>query len=117
MDTATGKMLNSFAGHDNGVYRCRACFGFTEASVVCGDESGAIWAWDLLDVSWSPLSFFIFLTVDDGAQAKLMQPNPPPKVHEKVITWTEHHPTESGEMVTASADGTVKVWRHPTLPT
>lgn len=41
-----------------------------------------------------------------------MQPNPPPKVHNKVITWTEHHPSDAGEMVTASADGTVKVWRQ-----
>ena len=44
-----------------------------------------------------------------------MQPTPPPKVHDKIITWTEHHPTEAGEMVTASADGTVKVWRHPDI--
>jgi len=41
----------------------------------------------------------------------LLQPNPPPKVHHKVITWTEHHPTDSEEMITASADGTVKIWR------
>jgi mitogen-activated protein kinase organizer 1 len=117
MDTTTGKMLNSFSGHDNGVYRCRACFGHVEATVVCGVESGAVWAWDLLDVGFNPLSLLIFPALTVFAQAKLMQPNPPPKVHEKVITWTEHHPTESGEMLTASADGTVKVWRHPALPT
>jgi len=94
MDATTGKLLNDFEGHLNNSYRCRACFGFNEASVVCGDENGEVWAWDLLD-------------------ATVLQPNPPPKVHNKVITWTEHHPTEAGEMVTASADGTVKVWRHP----
>jgi len=46
-------------------------------------------------------------------QAKPLKPNPPPKVHHKVITWTEHHPTEAGELITASADGTAKVWRYP----
>jgi len=27
----------------------------------------------------------------------------PPKIHEKVITWIEHHPTKADEMLTASA--------------
>ncbi|KAF8161219.1 WD40-repeat-containing domain protein [Crassisporium funariophilum] len=94
MDCSTGKLLNDFTGHINEAYRCRACFGHAEASVICGDEMGQVWAWDLLD-------------------AKIMQPNPPPKAHAKIITWTEHHPSEPGEMITASADGTVKVWRYP----
>ncbi|KAH9485025.1 WD repeat domain-containing protein 83 [Psilocybe cubensis] len=94
MDCSTGKMLNDFTGHVNESYRCRACFGHGEATVICGDEKGQVWAWDLVD-------------------AKIMQPNPPPKVHSKLITWIEHHPTEAGEMITASADGTVKVWRYP----
>jgi mitogen-activated protein kinase organizer 1 len=51
MDSATGKMLNDFSGHTNESYRCRAVFGHGEASVVCGDEEGRVWAWDLLDVS------------------------------------------------------------------
>ncbi|KAI9572070.1 WD40-repeat-containing domain protein [Boletus coccyginus] len=92
-DAVTGKLLNAFTGHAHMSYRCRACFGHEEASVVCGDENGQVWAWDLVD-------------------AAVLQPNPPPKVHNKVITWTEHHPSEAGEMVTASADGTVKVWRQ-----
>ncbi|KAF9644042.1 nuclear mRNA splicing protein [Thelephora ganbajun] len=94
MDGSTGKLLNDFKGHVNTSYRCRACFGFNEASVVCGDENGVVWAWDLLD-------------------ATVLQPNPPPRVHDKVITWTEHHPIEAGEMITASADGLIKVWSHP----
>ncbi|EIN11574.1 nuclear mRNA splicing protein [Punctularia strigosozonata HHB-11173 SS5] len=94
MDSATGKLLNKFEGHAVAQYRCRACFGHGEASVLCGDESGAVWAWDLVDSSVLP-------------------PNPPAKVHDKVILWTEHHPTEAGELITASADGTVKVWKNP----
>ncbi|KAG7098701.1 hypothetical protein E1B28_000614 [Marasmius oreades] len=94
MDMTNGNMLNDFTGHVNMSYRCRGCFGHGEASVVCGDEKGMVWAWDLLD-------------------AKALEPNPPPKVHQKVITWTEHHPSDPNEMVTASADGTCKVWRSP----
>lgn len=55
MDAFSGKMLNDFSGHSHSSYRCRACFGHGEASVVCGDEKGEVWAWDLLDVS--PLQF------------------------------------------------------------
>jgi mitogen-activated protein kinase organizer 1 len=51
MDAITGKLLNDFSSHVHTSYRCRACFGHGEASVVAGDENGAIWAWDLLDVS------------------------------------------------------------------
>ncbi|KIL68845.1 hypothetical protein M378DRAFT_1058066 [Amanita muscaria Koide BX008] len=93
MDMGTGKLLNDFVGHVNEAYRCRACFGHAEAIVICGDEKGMVWAWDLMD-------------------AKILPPDPPPKVHHKVITWTEHHPTDAGEMITASADGTVKIWKH-----
>lgn len=50
MDLTTGKMLNDFQSHTNESYRCRACFGPGEASVICGDENGQVWAWDLLDV-------------------------------------------------------------------
>jgi mitogen-activated protein kinase organizer 1 len=110
MDMTTGKMLNDFTGHVNSSYRCRACFGQAEASVVCGDEKGMVWAWDLLDVSGQGFVLSSFLTI--LFQGKPFQPNPPPKAHDKVITWTEHHPTDA-EMITASGDGTVKVWRHP----
>ncbi|KAL1673775.1 WD40-repeat-containing domain protein [Schizophyllum commune] len=92
IDMSTGKMLNSFTGHNNNDYRCRACFGHNEATVICGDEDGVVWAWDLLE-------------------AKPLAPNPPPKVHGKMITWTEHHPLEASELLTASGDGTAIIWR------
>ncbi|KAI0028601.1 nuclear mRNA splicing protein [Vararia minispora EC-137] len=94
MDASSGRRLNDFSGHKHSSYRCRTVFGHGEATVACGDEAGAVWAWDILD-------------------ATALQPNPPPQVHHKVVTWIEHHPTEVGELVTASADGTVKVWQHP----
>ena len=53
MDMSTGKMLNDFKGHASASYRIRACFGHGEASVLCGDEEGKVWAWDLVDVRFS----------------------------------------------------------------
>lgn len=56
MDAATGKMLNQYTGHANESYRCRACFGHGEGTVICGDEKGLVWTWDLLEVrlpAWS----------------------------------------------------------------
>lgn len=44
-------------------------------------------------------------------QGNVLPPNPPPKVHDKLVTWIEHHPVEATEMITASSDGTVKVWK------
>lgn len=116
MDMSTGKMLNDFEGHTSSSYRIRACFDHGEASVVCGDEGGAVWAWDLVDVR-AICSFATKLSIRRDAdwdvypQAAPLQPNPPPKVHDKVVTWIEHHPIEAGELITSSADGTVKVWR------
>ena len=66
MDSSTGKLLNDFTGHVNEAYRCRACFGHAEASVVCGDENGQVWAWDLLDVC--PLRSFYNFTVSQNPQ-------------------------------------------------
>jgi mitogen-activated protein kinase organizer 1 len=60
LDLSTGKMLNTFKSHTNTSYRTRACFGFGEASVVSGDESGAVWAWDLVDVVIFSTHFKIF---------------------------------------------------------
>ena len=60
MDLSTGKMLNDFQSHLNVSYRCRACFGHAEASVLCGDENGQIWAWDLVDVRYSPCYYYDF---------------------------------------------------------
>ena len=59
MDMSTGKMLNDFKGHASASYRICACFGHGEASVVCGDEDGKVWAWDLGDVRFS---FLLFLS-------------------------------------------------------
>ncbi|KAK0501099.1 hypothetical protein EDD18DRAFT_1307511 [Armillaria luteobubalina] len=73
-------------------YWNRGCFGDGGASAICGDEKGM--AWNIV--------------------RKAVSTKSSPKVHGKSITWTEHHPSGEGEMITASADGTPNlVWRHP----
>lgn len=52
LDSTTGKLLNDFTGHANSSYRCRACFDHNEGVVLCGDEEGRVWAWDLVDVGF-----------------------------------------------------------------
>ncbi|ELU42555.1 nuclear mRNA splicing protein [Rhizoctonia solani AG-1 IA] len=62
MDRANGQMLNTFSGHISNDYRTHACFGHGEGSVLCGDEQGKIWEWDLLDVCLIGLTFIQKLT-------------------------------------------------------
>lgn len=93
LDRADGRVLNTFAGHVNRSYRTRSGFGHAEASVLSGDEDGRIWAWDLVD-------------------ATTIAPDPPPKAHNKVVTWLEQRPNDSNQLVSASADGTIKVWQN-----
>jgi len=90
LDRKTGHVLNTFQGHKNTQYRIRACFDVTEAAVLCGDEEGQLWSWDLVE-------------------ATTIGPIPPPKAHEKPILWTANHPEDS-ELLTASGDGTIRVW-------
>jgi hypothetical protein len=71
MDAITGKLLNDFTGHVHSSYRCRTCFGHGEASVIAGDENGAVWAWDLLDVS----SLTFVLTGDIYLSISQRRPN------------------------------------------
>lgn len=69
MDMTSGKMLNDFTGHMNDSYRCRACFGHGEAAVICGDEGGKVWAWDLLDVRLLFYCVLVPLTSSSAGQA------------------------------------------------
>ncbi|KAG8900970.1 hypothetical protein FRB99_005660 [Tulasnella sp. 403] len=93
LDRTNGSMLNIYKGHLNENYRSRACFGHGQSTIICGDENGKVWTWDLLT-------------------AAVIGPNPPESIHDKVINWVEHHPSEPGNMLTASADGTVKIWHN-----
>ncbi|GJN92506.1 hypothetical protein Rhopal_005536-T1 [Rhodotorula paludigena] len=88
LDLSNGTVVQTFSGHKNTSYRSQSCIGAREETVVCGDEEGKVWRWDL----------------ESGAPI-----GSPFKAHEKAILWTAHHPKEQ-HLVTAGADGSVKVW-------
>ncbi|KPV73791.1 uncharacterized protein RHOBADRAFT_38400 [Rhodotorula graminis WP1] len=89
LDLSNGTVVQSFTGHKNTSYRSQSCIGAREETVFCGDEDGKVWGWDL--ESGNPLARASF------------------QAHDKPILWTAHHPKEQ-QLVTASSDGTVKVW-------
>ncbi|BGP42078.1 hypothetical protein JCM10450v2_006164 [Rhodotorula kratochvilovae] len=89
LDLSHGRVVQSFTGHKNTSYRSQSCLGAREETVWCGDEEGRVYGWDL--ESGGPL------------------PAPSFKAHAKPILWTAHHPKEQ-QLVTASSDGTVKIW-------
>ncbi|KAL7413237.1 nuclear mRNA splicing protein [Mrakia frigida] len=105
LDRTNGKVLASFAGHVNTEYRSKASFAYGEGSVVCGDEEGRVWAWGVMNSK--PL-----LPTTTSEPSSKPAPTKPKKIHDKVVTWVETHPSNGEEMLTASADGTVKVWRR-----
>lgn len=94
MDRSNGKLLATFASpaFKNTSYRSQCAFGYGESTVMAGDESGNLWVWGVIEAK----------PVIPGGR----------KIHSKVITWIEPHPTKSDELLTASADGTVKVWGY-----
>ena len=49
MDKGDGKLLQSYGGHTNKVYRIRSCLGMGDAAVVSGSEDGCLYAWDMLE--------------------------------------------------------------------
>ncbi|GHJ83712.1 hypothetical protein NliqN6_0114 [Naganishia liquefaciens] len=92
LDRTNGQMLATFKDAEfvNNAYRSQIAFGYGEDIVLAGDEQGGLWAWNVID-------------------SKPLEAEPA-KIHSKVITWVETHPLHGNEMLTASADGTVKVW-------
>ncbi|TKA53690.1 hypothetical protein B0A53_03732 [Rhodotorula sp. CCFEE 5036] len=88
LDLQHGTVVQSFTGHKNTNYRSQSCFGAREETVICGDEDGKVFGWDM------------------EAGTILGKPF---KAHERAILWTAHNPKER-QLVTASSDGKVKVW-------
>ncbi|GAA5859512.1 hypothetical protein JCM8547_006857 [Rhodosporidiobolus lusitaniae] len=88
LDLAHGTVIQTFTGHKNTSYRSQSCIGKGEATVISGDEEGMVRGWDL--ETGSPVG-------------------KPFKAHEKAVLWTAHHPKQD-QLITAGADGAVKVW-------
>lgn len=75
LDLKHGTVVQSFTGHKNTSYRSQSCFGAREETVICGDEEGQVFGWDMEAVSalspglgW-PMSGRNFATIMDGGAA------------------------------------------------
>ncbi|CCF53619.1 hypothetical protein NDA11_002608 [Ustilago hordei] len=98
LDTKDGTLLQTYKGHKHESYRCKSDFTNEEDGVVFGDEEGNLVGWDTVSGER--------LAVGSKGEA----------AHTKPILWVEHNPDssqEGSEIVTASADGVVKIWRTP----
>lgn len=110
MDAQTGDMFQAYTGHKNQSYRSKVTFGVKEATVVFGDEDGKVWTWDVETVSRSARAHVRQQKTNvQRYQGKTVSTT---QAHDRTILWTAHHDTNS-QLVTASADGTVKVWGPP----
>lgn len=49
LDKTSGKVLQSYAGHENKSYRLRSCLGLRDTIAISGSENGSIFAWDLVE--------------------------------------------------------------------
>ncbi|CBQ71687.1 conserved hypothetical protein [Sporisorium reilianum SRZ2] len=95
LDTRDGALLQSYEGHKHEQYRCRAVLTHDEDAVVVGDEAGALVGWDVVS-------------------SERVRVGRAGSVHARAVLWVEANPTDGAEMVSAGADGVVKVWSTPT---
>ncbi|CDS01375.1 hypothetical protein, partial [Sporisorium scitamineum] len=86
-----GCLLQSCTGHEHQQYRCRAVLTNEEDAVIAGDEAGNLLGWDVVSAE----------RVAVGSKER---------AHGKAVLWVECNPQDAGEMVSAGADGVVKVW-------
>ncbi|KAK3419167.1 hypothetical protein EUGRSUZ_H04894 [Eucalyptus grandis] len=85
---SAGELLQEYKGHTCKSYKLDCCLTNTDAHVAGGSEDGYVFFWDLVDAS--VISKF--------------------RAHSSVVTSVSYHPKEDC-MITASVDGTIKVWK------
>ncbi|TKY86633.1 hypothetical protein EX895_004272 [Sporisorium graminicola] len=91
LDSRDGTLLQSYRGHQHQQYRCRAVLTNEEDAVIAGDEAGDLVGWDVVSSE----------RVSVGSKER---------AHGKAVLWVECNPQDAREMVSAGADGVVKVW-------
>jgi mitogen-activated protein kinase organizer 1 len=90
LDKASGQVLCEYRGHSNGGFRVEASLSRDDARVLCGSEDGTLHAWDL---------------VEGKALGRL-------ECHSAALVGLDLHPSSSA-ILTASHDGTAKMWQPP----
>ena len=92
LDGPTGSILNTFTGHKHEKYRLESIFSQDESTIISGSEDSNIYLWDIL-TSGSGQSVKTKLSGHSGAVVSLSQ-----------------HPKINSILLSASADGTIKLW-------
>lgn len=87
LDIASGQLLCEYRGHVNDSFKLSCCLSHDDSTVLSGSEQGALHAWDLVE----------------GKQLFRRQ------AHKGPVVAVCCHPT-NGTLLTASHDGTVKLW-------
>lgn len=90
VDGPSGKILNTFKGHEQVKYRIESCFTADESTVISGSEDSIIYLWDL---------------VEAGGNVKKTL-----KGHSKAVVSLAAHPKNNSILLSASSDGTIKLW-------
>lgn len=95
LDVGDGSHLQTVHGGPNVQYRCKSSLWANDSTIIAGDETGKIAAWNVLDGNESLRN----------ARISTWE-----KAHSKAVLWTECTAQDGGRMITTSADGTVKIW-------
>ncbi len=93
MDKSTGQMLNEYTGHTNSQFKIEAAFSNDDGYVFSGSENNDVCIWTLTDAK------IVHRLVG----------------HRMAVTSLSVHPKEVS-LLTASLDGTVRLWDNKTEP-
>lgn len=102
LDMLDGSLLQTFRGHTQASFRCHSTLSLDESLVLAGDETGFVYAWDMVS------SRTVWSERPDYAQSVRYRRAPQTPVR---VLWTERSPdTSVPQFVTASSCGTVHLW-------
>lgn len=93
-DRTSGELLCAYRGHQSKSYRIGCAFSCDDAYVVSGSEDGSVFIWNLVE----------------GSVAHKI-----PNAHYRAVSSIAYHP-KGVAMLTASADGMIKLWTGPPRP-
>jgi mitogen-activated protein kinase organizer 1 len=88
VDIHSGNILKEYKGHIHSSFKTEACFESDHQHLLAGSEDGSIVHWDLLS---------------GGITYRT------PGAHKKAVSSVAHHPNKP-LFLTASYDGSVKIW-------
>ena len=94
LDLSDGSNLQSIEGGPNNQYRCPSILHSGDSCIVAGDEDGRVKMWDILS----------------GKERPFTRPGAATMEHAKAVLSLEATDKEGGKVVSAAADGSVRIW-------